>query len=87
MSSPKRRKLSLVDDGLPAGCTVTFAAGFVSNDQRYRLLEATPEILSALAAGERLHFKGDIRCLFFSLNDTPNAESHSFCYPHPITFV
>jgi len=62
MSSPKKRKLSLVDHGLPAGCTVTFAAGFVSDDKRYRLLEATPEILSALAAGESLHFKGDIRC-------------------------
>ena len=59
-SSPLKRKHSLIEEGAKAdgGCVLGVAPSFQANEGRYRLLEASPEILAALKAGETLVFKG-----------------------------
>lgn len=57
-TTPKKRKLvkeRTIEDGAKGsgGCVLRMGANFDANKGKYRLLEATPEILSALTAGER----------------------------------
>jgi len=64
MTTPKKRKTAhqrTIEDGgkIEGGCVLRMGANFDTNKSKYRLLEATPEILKALTSGERVYFKGD----------------------------